>query len=114
MGNIDVAGTLKITKRFLICSLLIAHCSLGGAFAFKLESQRELGQGDAKNQNIVVKCTMPDGRVSGESCRLRRYAKCSKGKCAGWQEWKNLRNPGKKYGDWRTAAAECCAAKGLR
>ena len=85
-----------------------------GAGAFQLQSQRELGKGEAKNQNVVVKCTTANGKVSGQTCTLRRFAKCVGGKCDGWQEWKDLRNPGKSYSDWRGAAADCCAAKGLR
>ncbi|MDR2268943.1 MAG: hypothetical protein LBD94_02050 [Rickettsiales bacterium] len=85
-----------------------------GAFAFQMQSQRELGAGEAKNQNIVVKCTTANGGVSSQVCNLRRYAKCSGKSCGGWQEWKDLRNPGKSYGDWRSAAKDCCAAKGLR
>lgn len=84
------------------------------AKAFQLQSQRELGKFEAKNQNVVVKCTTPAGKVSGQTCSLRRFAKCNGDKCNGWHEWKDLRNPGKSYGDWRGGAAECCAAKGLR
>ena len=84
------------------------------AAAFQLQSQRELGKGEAKNQNVVVKCTTANGKVSSQACALRRFAKCSGGKCSGWQEWKDLRNPGKSYPDWRAGAADCCAAKGLR
>lgn len=87
----------------------------GGAFAFQVQSQRELGSGEAKNQNIVVKCTTTNGGVSTQTCSLRRHAKCADAKkCNGWQAWKDLRNPSKSYNDWRAAASECCAAKGLR
>jgi hypothetical protein len=85
------------------------------AEAFQMQSQRELGKGEAKNQNVIVKCTTPDGKVSGQTCTLRRFAKCNdKKSCSGWQQWKDLRNPGKSYGDWRAAAEDCCSAKGLR
>jgi hypothetical protein len=84
------------------------------ASAFQLQSQRELGKNEAKNQNVIVKCTTANGKVSSQTCALRRYAKCAGSKCGGWQEWKDLRNPGKSWGDWRGAAADCCAAKGLR
>jgi hypothetical protein len=85
-----------------------------GANAFQMQSQRELGTGEAKNQNVVVKCTTASGGVSNQTCQLRRYAKCGEKNCGGWNAWKDLRNPGKSYGDWRSAAADCCAAKGLR
>jgi hypothetical protein len=84
-----------------------------------LKSQKELGKDDARNQNMVVQCTTPNGKMSNQSCQLRRYVKCSKnasGKknCNGWQPWKNLRDPGSGYSDWRAAAEACCQAKGLR
>lgn len=94
--------------------VLFAALFVVEAAAFQLQSQRELGKGEAKNQNVIVKCTTPGGKVSGQTCTLRRFAKCGGGKCDGWQEWKDLRNPGKSYGDWRGAAADCCVAKGLR
>ena len=86
-----------------------------GAGAFQMASQREFGKDDAKNQNVVVKCTTSAGKVSDQTCNIRRFAKCKKkGECNGWQPWTDLRNPGKSYGDWRAAASDCCAKKGLR
>jgi hypothetical protein len=100
--------------RKTLASCLLLLVSLSAASAFKVDSQRELGKGEAKNQNVVVKCTTATGAVSAQTCHMRRYAKCSGKNCNGWQEWKDLRNPGKSYGDWRAAAAECCAAQGMR
>ncbi|MDR1027103.1 MAG: hypothetical protein LBL46_01665 [Rickettsiales bacterium] len=88
---------------------------IASAPAFQMQSQRELGKGEAKNQNVIVKCTTPAGKVSDQSCNIRRFAKCNqKGDCNGWHPWFDLRSPGKTYGDWRTAAADCCGKKGLR
>ena len=57
-------------------------------------------------------------QVSNQTCSLRRYAKCTgtgaNKKCNGWQPWKDLRNPGNQYSDWKSAASACCRAKGLR
>jgi hypothetical protein len=103
---------MKIKHLFLVTCLLLPVSF--GAFAFQMQSQRELGKGETKNQNVIVKCTTASGTTSSQTCQLRRYAKCNGKKCSGWQEWKDLRNPGKSYGDWRSAAAECCGAKGLR
>ena len=100
-------------KKFIIISFF--SCLVCSAlFAFQLDSQKELGTGEAKNQNVIVKCTTSTGKISKETCTLRRYAKCKNGKCNGWQMWKDLRNPGKSYSEWRNAATECCIAKGLR
>ncbi|MBP5364043.1 MAG: hypothetical protein J6Y49_01690 [Alphaproteobacteria bacterium] len=88
------------------------------ANAYQVLSSKELGQMDAKNQNVVVKCTTDTGKVSNQTCSLRRYAKCSgegtTKKCPGWQPWTDLRNPGRQYSDWKTAASACCRAMGLR
>ncbi|MDR2770171.1 MAG: hypothetical protein LBB08_01845 [Rickettsiales bacterium] len=92
-------------------TVLLFFCA---ANAFKLQSQRDLGSGEAKNQNVVVKCTTADGKVSNQTCSFRRLAKCVGGKCVGWQKWSELRSPGKSFDEWRDAAVDCCAAKGLR
>lgn len=88
------------------------------AQAYQVLSSKELGQMDAKNQNVVVKCTTDTGKISNQTCSLRRYAKCSgtgnAKKCSGWQPWTDLRNPGKQYPDWKAAASGCCRAMGLR
>jgi len=98
-------------KKILILSLLI----FGSANAYQVIGSKELGSGSAKNQNITVKCTTVQGKVSNQSCSLRRYAKCSdENKCNGWRPWTDLREPDKEFSDWKSAANECCRAKGLR
>ena len=101
-----------LTAFFVIC------ITAGAANAYQVLSSKEIGQNDAKNQNVVVKCTTDTGKVSNQTCSLRRYAKCTgtgtKKTCSGWQPWSDLRNPGKKYSAWRSAASSCCRAKGLR
>lgn len=88
------------------------------ADAYQVLSSRELGQRDAKNQNVVVKCTTDTGKISNQTCALRRYAKCTgegnAKKCSGWQPWTDLKTPGKQYADWKTAASSCCRMMGLR
>ena len=102
----------------LISSLLIALTFTASASAYQLLSSKELGQGDAKNQTVVVRCTTDTGKTSTQTCTLRRYVKCSgtgtNKRCSGWQAWQDLRTPAKKYSDWRSAASACCRAKGLR
>ena len=105
-----------IKKIFM--ALCITAISVTGANAYQLLSSKEMGKNDAKNQTVVVKCTTDTGKVSAQTCTLRRYAKCSgtgtKKTCNGWQPWQDLRTPGKKYSDWRGAASACCRAKGSR
>lgn len=102
----------------LLSGLLILVTTVGFASAYQVISSRELGKNDAKNQNVVVKCTTPTGKVSNQTCSLRRYAKCTgtgtNKKCNGWQPWKDLRNPTRQYSDWKGAASACCREKGLR
>jgi len=100
-------------RNIFLISCLVSLVSLT-AEAFQMHSQRELGSGDARNQNIVVRCTTLDGKVSNQTCALRRFVKCGGKTCDGWNDWKDLRSPGKSYGDWRRAAEDCCTAKGLR
>lgn len=92
--------------------------STGGASAYQLLSSKELGQNDARNQNVVVKCTTDTGKVSNQTCSLRRYVKCSgtgpNKSCNGWQAWKDLRNPNSQYSSWQAGASACCRAKGMR
>ena len=84
-------------------------------YAYQRVSSNEYGIGDARNQNIVVKCTTPTGAISNETCALRRYAKCDdKNKCDKWDAWRDLRNTSDTYPDWQSAATACCRAKGLR
>ncbi len=102
----------------ILFAILIGITSAGGASAYQLLSSKELGRNDAKNQNVVVKCTTDTGKVSSQTCSLRRYVKCTgtgtNKKCNGWQPWQDLRNPSAKYSDWKAAASACCRAKGLR
>ena len=102
----------------IISALIIAIFTFGGAHAYQVLSSKELGKNDAKNQNIVIKCTTDMGKLSNQSCNLRRYAKCtgtgSNKRCSGWQPWRDLRNPSKQYSDWKAAASACCRTKGLR
>lgn len=104
-------------KKILTAVLLVAATAFG-ADAYQVLSSKELGQNDAKNQNVVVKCTTDTGKLSNQTCSLRRYVKCTgtgaQKKCSGWQPWQDLRTPGKTYSDWRSAASACCRAKGLR
>ena len=104
-------------KKIFIACLLVISTALS-ANAYQVLSSKELGQRDAKNQNVVVKCTTDTGKVSNQTCSLRRYAKCSgegnAKKCSGWQPWMDLRTPGTQYSDWKTAASSCCRAMGLR
>lgn len=88
---------------------------LNPAFSFQMQSQKELGKADAKNQNVIVQCTTASGKISNETCTIRRFAKCnSKGDCSGWQDWIDIKNPTLTYKDWRSAASACCLAKGQR
>ena len=104
-----------------LLSIIFAFvCLVGTANAYQVLSSKEMGRDDAKNQNVVVKCTTDTGKTSSEICSLRRYAKCT-GKdkdnknCKSWQPWRDLRNPSSKgFSDWKSAASACCKAKGLR
>ena len=104
-------------KKMFIAFLVIIG-TVVSANAYQVLSSKEMGQMDAKNQNVVVKCTTDMGKISNQTCSLRRYAKCTgegnAKKCSGWQQWIDLRNPGKGYADWKTAASACCRAMGLR
>ncbi len=104
-------------KRLLLFISAI-FLTIGNANAYQLLSSKELGRNDARNQNVVVKCTTDTGKISDQTCSLRRYVKCTgtgeNKKCNGWQPWQDLRTPGKQYSDWRSAASACCRSKGLR
>ena len=99
-------------KKIFIC--LFAFFSINNALAYQKISSNEFGIGDARNQNIVVKCTTPTGEISNETCSLRRYAKCINNNCASWDVWRDLRNTRATYQTWQDAADACCRAKGLR
>lgn len=104
-------------KRILF-SIIAIFAAINTATAYQVLSSKELGKNDAKNQNVVVKCTTDTGKISNQTCSLRRYAKCTgtgqNKRCNGWQPWRDLRDPSKQYSDWRSAASACCRAKGLR
>lgn len=108
----------EIYMKKILTALVIMVTTIGFASAYQVISSRELGKNDAKNQNVVVKCTTPAGKISNQTCSLRRYAKCTGNgankKCTGWQPWKDLRAPSQQYSDWKSAASACCRAKGLR
>lgn len=102
----------------ILMAFFVGFACIANATAYQLSSSKELGQNDARNQNVVVKCTTDTGRVSSQTCALRRYAKCTgtakSQKCNGWGPWHDLRNPGTDYSDWKSAASACCRAMGLR
>ena len=104
-------------KRLFTVFIMVMTC-VCAADAYQVLSSKELGKNDAKNQNVVVKCTTDTGKVSNQTCSLRRYAKCTgnggKKNCNSWQPWRDLRDPSKQYADWKAAASACCRAKGLR
>lgn len=104
-------------KRILSIFAILLSTTIA-ADAYQVISSKELGKNDAKNQNVVVKCTTDTGKVSNQTCNLRRYAKCSvvnnETRCSGWQPWRDLRNPSREFSDWKTAASNCCRTKGLR
>jgi len=103
-------------KIFSIFVLTVLMC--GNTFAYTVFSTKEFGKDDAKNQNVIVKCTTDTGKTSDEICSLRRYVKCTgtdkKSNCGLWQPWRDVRDPSKTYSDWRSAASACCKKKGLR
>ena len=102
----------------LLSTLLIISLTALSANAYQIISSKQIGKDDAKNQNVVVKCTTDTGKLSNQTCTLRRYAKCTGNginkRCNGWQPWRDLRNPAKQYSDWKSAASTCCRDKGLR
>ena len=102
-------------KIFVVCIALFTI--VGHSFGYQLLSTKEFGRGDAKNQNVTVKCTTDTGKISSEKCSLRRYAKCSgkdKKNCNTWQPWRDLRNSKSSYSTWQSGASDCCKRKGLR
>ena len=104
--------------RKIILTVAIVFSTICTANAYQVLSSKELGKNDAKNQKFVVKCTTDTGKLSNQTCSLRRYAKCTgtstAKRCSGWQPWRDLRNPSAQYSDWKAAASACCRAKGLR
>ena len=110
------AGEMYMKKIFL-CFVLMSSV-VANAFAYQVLSTKEFGKDDAKNQNVIVKCTTDTGKLSDETCSLRRYVKCNdkdkKTKCDSWQPWRDLRDTSGTYSDWKSAASACCKKKGLR
>ena len=102
----------------ILTAIILVTSTIYGANAYQVLSSKDLGRNEAKNQNMVVKCTTDTGKVSNETCSLRRYKKCTgngdKKTCNGWQPWRDIRTPHAEYSDWRAAASACCRAKGLR
>ena len=102
----------------ILFSLIAVACVVVNASAYQVLSTKEFGKDDAKNQNIIVKCTTDTGKTSEETCSLRRYIKCNskdkKSLCNSWYPWRDLRNPNGEYSDWKSAASACCKNKGLR
>ena len=104
-------------KKIILSFVMILSFG-ANAFAYQILTTKEFGKDDARNQNVIVKCTTDTGKESNETCSLRRYAKClgndKKSLCTSWQPWHDLRDPGKSYYDWKSAASACCKKKGLR
>ena len=104
-------------KKIFLSFVMISSIAMN-AFAYQVLSTKEFGKDDAKNQNVIVKCTTDTGKMSDETCSLRRYVKCigkdNKTNCTLWQPWRDLRDPAGTYSDWKSAASACCKKKGLR
>ena len=102
----------------LFFGLFVGVTVITNAFSYQVLSTKEFGKDDAKNQNVIVKCTTDTGKLSDETCSLRRYVKCNskdkKSDCTSWQPWRDLRDPSGTYMDWKSAASACCKKKGLR
>ncbi len=101
----------------ILLSLFAVFGIILNASAYQVLSTKEFGKADAKNQNVIVKCTTDTGKLSQQTCSLRRYAKCTgkdKKNCNSWQPWRDLRDTGTTYADWKSAASACCKKKGLR
>lgn len=104
-------------KKTFLAFIMIVF-AIGNAFSYQVLSTKEFGKDDALNQNVIVKCTTDTGKLSDETCSLRRYVKCNgkdkKSKCDSWQPWRDLRDTAATYSDWKSAASACCKKKGLR
>ena len=102
----------------ILSALLLVMITISASHSYQVLSSKEMGKNDAKNQTVVVKCTTDTGKLSNQTCSLRRYAKCtgtgSNKRCSGWQPWRDMRTPSQQHSDWKAAAATCCRAKGLR
>ena len=103
-------------KKILV-SIIAVFSLVANASAYQVLTTKEFGKDDAKNQNVIVKCTTDTGKLSDETCSLRRYVKCTgkdKKNCNSWQPWRDLRDSARTYSDWKSAASACCKKKGLR
>jgi len=102
----------------ILFGLVAAVVFVGNTFSYQVLSTKEFGKADAKNQNVIVKCTTDTGKLSDETCSLRRYVKCNgkdkRSQCDSWQPWRDLRDTSATYADWKSAASACCKKKGLR
>ena len=104
-------------KKIFFSALAVVSL-FASASGYTVLSTKDFGKDDAKNQNVIVKCTTDTGKISDETCSLRRYVKCTgkdkKTNCNSWQPWRDLRDPSGSYSDWKSAASACCKKKGLR
>ena len=50
-------------KKILSFIVLATLATIGSANAYQLLSSKELGKNDARNQNVVVKCTTDTGKI---------------------------------------------------
>lgn len=110
------AREIYMKKLFLLFMIFVF--TYGNAFAYQVLSTKEIGKDDARNQNVIVRCTTDTGKMSEETCSLRRYVKClgkdKQSLCTSWQPWRDLRDTSATYSDWKSAASACCKRKGLR
>ena len=101
-------------KKLFLCFISVMLIC-GNVFAYQVITTKEFGKDDAKNQNVIVKCTTDTGKMSDETCSLRRYVKCTgqdkKSNCNSWQPWRDLRDTKGSYADWKSAASACCKKK---
>ena len=44
--------------------------TVGNTFAYQVLSTKEIGKDDARNQNVIVKCTTDTGKMSEEVCSV--------------------------------------------
>ena len=111
-----IKGSENMKKIFLSFAVILSVVS--NAFAYQVLTTKEFGKDDAKNQNVIVRCTTDTGKLSDETCSLRRYIKCNgkdkKSLCTSWHPWRDLRDTNGSYSDWKSAASACCKNKGLR
>lgn len=102
----------------ILFSIIAVISLIANASAYTVLTTKDFGKDDAKNQNVIVKCTTDTGKISEETCSLRRYIKCTgkdaKTDCNSWYPWRDIRNPSGSYSDWKSAASACCKRKGLR